>query len=117
MELGSATLSVASPAVETTVAVVEARYVLVIPGVNAPNCAGAPSNRLNVAATEPPTVPGVSTCGINRSDFTADTLPLKSTAIHFNVVSAGRSSGSGSARARVGFHSVDAVVGVEPSVV
>ena len=36
-EVGSATLSSASPAVEMTFAVVEARYVLVMPGVNAPN--------------------------------------------------------------------------------
>src|SRR4051812_28646962 len=40
--LGSATLSVASPAVEMTVAVVDAVYSLARPGVNAPNCAGVP---------------------------------------------------------------------------
>ena len=48
---------------------------------------------------------------------TADRLPLKSCAIHFSVVLALTVIGSGSARARGGFHSVEAVVGVEPSVV
>ena len=39
-ELGSDTLSSASPAVEITFAACEAKYVLATPGVNAPNCAG-----------------------------------------------------------------------------
>ena len=47
----------------------------------------------------------------------AETLPLKSFAIQESFVPGARSSGSGSARARGGTHSVEAVVGVEPSVV
>ena len=50
-------------------------YSCATPGVNAPNCAGAPSVRASVAGTLPPTVPGVSvrpsTC-----DLAAETLPL-----------------------------------------
>ena len=53
----SVTDSVASPAVEMTVAVVLASYVLSMPGVNAPNAAGAPSDSDSVAGTVPPTVP------------------------------------------------------------
>ena len=52
----------------------------------------------------------------NALDCTADVLPLKSTAIHFSVLR--RRSiviGSGFSRGRFGFHSVEAVVGVEPS--
>src|SRR3954451_8698058 len=56
--LGSATLSSASPAVETTEAVPAAVYVLAAPGVNAPNAGAAePSVRPRVAETEPPAVP------------------------------------------------------------
>ena len=45
-------------------------------------------------------------------------LPLKSVAIHFSVRRPEPiETGSGSARARGGFHSVEAVVGVEPSIV
>src|SRR3954447_19044101 len=50
----SATLRSASPAVEMTLAVVADSYVLVTPGVKAPNEAGVPSVRLNVAGTVPP---------------------------------------------------------------
>src|SRR5690242_5067474 len=53
--LGSATDSVASPAVEITVAVVEAVYSLATPGVNGPKFAGAPIVSASVAGTEPPT--------------------------------------------------------------
>src|SRR4051795_8657994 len=55
--LGSATVSVASPAVLTTVAVVEALYSLATPGVKAPNCTGGPSVSDSVAGTVPPTSP------------------------------------------------------------
>ncbi len=48
-------------------------------------------------------------------DWTAEVLPLKSTAIHFSVESSRMRTGSGSSRGRFGFHSVDDVVGVEPS--
>ena len=65
-ELGSATLSSASPAVEITVAVVDASYVLATPGVNAPNVAGAPSVSDSVAGTVP--VTGAVTGGDDRVD-------------------------------------------------
>jgi hypothetical protein len=57
--LGSATERVASPAVEMTVASVDAVYSFATPGANAPNEAGAPSASDSVAGTEPPTVPSV----------------------------------------------------------
>ena len=57
-EHGSDTLSSASPAVEMTFAVVEAKYVFARPGVNAPNDAAGPSVSDSVAGTVPPTVPG-----------------------------------------------------------
>jgi hypothetical protein len=93
------------------------RYVRPTPGVNSPKLAGPPSVSDSVGGTVPLTVPGASTCGMNVCDLTSDVLPLKSCAIHLSVVPAGSWSGSGSARARVDFHSVEAVVGVEPSVV
>src|SRR3954447_12833788 len=46
--LGSATLSVASAAVETTLAVVADSYVFAMPGVNGANVAGAPIVRPRV---------------------------------------------------------------------
>ena len=48
------TVSVASPAVEITFAVVVAVYSFATPGVNAPNVAGAPSVSASVAGTVPP---------------------------------------------------------------
>ena len=56
--LGSVADSVASPAVEITLAVVLALYVRATPGVNAPKLAGAPSVSDSVAGTVPPTSPG-----------------------------------------------------------
>src|SRR3954452_23451875 len=53
----------------------------------------------------------------NVFDCTAERLPLKSWAIHFSVALCPIEIGSGSARARLGFHSVEFTVGVEPSVV
>src|SRR4051794_35817468 len=50
-EDGSDTLNSASPAVEVTTPVVEAKYVCRTPGVNAPNCAGAPSDSESVGGT------------------------------------------------------------------
>jgi hypothetical protein len=50
---GSETLSVASPAVDVTVAVVEAVYVRVTPGSNAPKLAAGPSVSARVAGTTP----------------------------------------------------------------
>ena len=60
---------------------------------------------------------GLSVSIMNVLDFTAEVLPLKSLAIHLSVASSVIEIGSGSARARFGFHSVEAVVGVEPSIV
>ena len=58
-----------------------------MPGVNAPNAGGAPSVRASVAPTVPPTPPGVSVRPTpNVLDWTADTLPLMSTASHLTVV-------------------------------
>ena len=57
--LGSATDSVASPAVLTTFAVVLASYSRATPGVKAPNVAGAPSVSASVGGTVPPTPPCV----------------------------------------------------------
>ena len=51
--LGSETLSVASPALEITFAVVEAVYSRSTPAVNAPNVAGGPSVSESVAGTVP----------------------------------------------------------------
>src|ERR1044072_4823382 len=57
---GSLTLSVASPAVEMTLAFVVAVYSRSTPGVKAPNDAGAPSVSASVAGTVPPTPPSVA---------------------------------------------------------
>src|SRR3954454_15760615 len=57
---GSETLSAASPAVEVTVAVVEAAYSFATPGVNTPKRAGAPSVSESVAGTVPPTSASVA---------------------------------------------------------
>ena len=48
-------LSAASPAVDVTVAVVDAVYSFATPGVNGPNDAGPPSVSDSVAGTVPPT--------------------------------------------------------------
>src|SRR3954470_2187435 len=72
VEDGSATLSVASPAVEMTLAVVAAVYVLATPGVKGPKGAGVPSERASVAGTLPPAPPGVLT------DWTVTPLPANS---------------------------------------
>src|SRR5215207_936445 len=53
-------LSAASPAVEVTVAVLEAVYSCATPGVNEPNEAGAPSVSDNVAGTAPPAEPSTT---------------------------------------------------------
>src|SRR3954452_21606742 len=55
--LGSDTESAASPAVEMTLAGVDAVYSCATPGVNAPNEAAGPSVSDSVAGTLPPTVP------------------------------------------------------------
>src|SRR4051794_12979378 len=82
-EDGSATLKSASPAVESTVALVDARYVFVMPGVNAPNEAGAPSVSDSVAGTLPPTgwSPPTSTLNVRVA-----TLPLASVAVQVTTV-------------------------------
>src|SRR4051812_40387321 len=55
--LGSDQLSAASPAEEMTLAVVEAVYVRVTPGVNEPSWMAGPSVRASVAGTVPLTPP------------------------------------------------------------
>src|SRR5690349_4538290 len=59
-EDASATLSVASPAVEMTLAEEVAVYVLATPGVNAPNAGALPSDSESVAGTVPPVLVGTS---------------------------------------------------------
>src|SRR4051794_5688212 len=54
---GSETVSAASPAVDVTVAVVEAVYSLSAPGLKAPKLACAPRVSESVAGTVPPTPP------------------------------------------------------------
>ena len=117
VELGSATLSSASPADEITFAVVEACTSSSTPGVNAPNWAGGAERQRQRGRHGAADGAGRARSSPNACDLTAEMLPLKSVAIHFSVVPGRSSSGSGSARARGGFHSVDAVVGVEPSIV
>src|SRR4051812_24034964 len=78
VEDGSATLSVASPAVEMTLAVVLAVYVLATPGVKAPKAAGVPSDSDSVAGTVPPAPPGVLT------DWTVTPLPPNSAQFRLN---------------------------------
>src|SRR3954454_7081143 len=87
-ELGSATLSVASPAVEMTVAVVDARYGFVMPGVKTPNCTGAPSVSDSVAPTLPPTVPLTGTRRLTTTlkVLTCETLPFASLARQLTTV-------------------------------
>src|SRR6478735_1645368 len=70
---GSLVVSVASPAVEVTVAVVDAVYSRSTPGVNTPNEAGAPSVSAKVAGTEPPTVPSVWVAYSRASVYPAGT--------------------------------------------
>src|SRR5262245_26559342 len=65
-------LSVASPALEITLAVVDAVYVLATPGVNAPNVAGAPSDSDSVGATVAPVSPFADV------DWTVTPLPPNS---------------------------------------
>src|SRR3954454_5910807 len=67
-EDGSATLSNASPAVEVTVAGVDAKYVFVTPGVKAPNAPGAPRESESFAGTLPPTVPSPEVALIGTSN-------------------------------------------------
>ena len=54
-ELGSATLSAASPADEMTLAVVDAVYVFATPGVNGPKRRRRAERQASVCGTEPPT--------------------------------------------------------------
>ena len=54
LSVASDALRAASPAVDVTVAVVDAVYSFATPGVNGPNDAGAPSVSARVAGTVPP---------------------------------------------------------------
>ena len=78
--LGSATLSVASPAVEITLAVVLAVYVAATPGMNAPNEAGAPSVSASVAVTWPDdrAVVALDRTLVGRRSRSARTSPRRS---------------------------------------
>ena len=119
-ELGSATVSVASPAVDVTVASVMAEYSLATPGMNGAKEAGAPSVSVSVAGTLPPTVPVSSSAATSRRwDLTADWLPLTSTANHLTVYAPGVLSvrTSPMERARWLLYVFEFSVGVEPSVV
>src|SRR5689334_19028062 len=79
---GSETDRVASPAVEMTLAFDVAVYSFATPGVNAPNEAGAPSVRLSVAGTVPPTgAVGASTSLMSAWLTSKNTLPIASTLI------------------------------------
>src|SRR3954451_17256497 len=60
------TLNAASPAVDVTVAVVDAVYSFSTPGVNGPNDAGGPTVRASVGGTVPPTSTG--TAGVTRTE-------------------------------------------------
>ena len=116
--LGSATLSVASPAVEMTVAVVLAVYVLGDAGRERAERAPArpSSGRASPGRCRRP----CRACRSGRApgDLTADVLPLKSVRDPLERRARARGpAASGSSRGRFGFHSVEAVVGVEPSVV
>src|SRR5690349_22825467 len=71
-------LRVASPAVEITLAVVEAVYVLPTPGVNGPNVAGVPRLSASVAGTVPPASPGALV------DWTVTPLPPNSAQLRLN---------------------------------
>ena len=95
-------------------------YSRATPGVNGANVAGAPSVSASVAGTMPPTVPVSSSAATSRRwDFTADWLPLTSTANHLTVYAPGVLSvrTSPMERARWLLYFGDASVGVEPSVV
>ena len=76
---GSLTVSVASPAVLVTVAVVLALYSRAIPGTNAPNVGGDPSVNASVAGTAPPTV--VCVCEIGSAGSSSQVIALASAAL------------------------------------
>src|SRR3954447_1673208 len=75
---GSFTDSVASPAVEVTVEVIDASYSFAAPGVNAPRDAGAPSVSDSVAGTVPPTPPGTSSTTLSAGAVVGASWPLPS---------------------------------------
>src|SRR3954447_3031297 len=84
--LGSEIDSVASPAVEITLAVVPAVYGLATPGVNGANDAGAPSESDRVAGTEPEAPPSASSAATSRRWVcTGSTLPAMSCEVHLIV--------------------------------
>ncbi len=89
---GSLTESVASPAVEVTVASVVAVYSFATPGVNAPNDAGPLRLSASVAGTVPPTVPGVSVTApiVNETDLVA-VVPAAFVPRYSTVCAPGRS--------------------------
>src|SRR4051794_31593061 len=68
---GSLTVRAASPAVDTTFAVVDAVYSRVTPGVNAPNEAAGPSVSASVAGTVPATPPPAARASFALKNWTA----------------------------------------------
>src|SRR6476661_7141485 len=70
------TLSAASPAVEFTLALVEASYVRSAPGTNAPKEAAAPSVSDSVGGTDPPTVPLVEVANGSLGATDGSTCPF-----------------------------------------
>src|SRR6478752_6294250 len=80
-------VSVASPAVEMTLAVVDASYVRSTPGTNAPNVAGVPSVSASVAGTEPPASPVAWVMNVTSTSKDFDVaLPLASVDVHVTCV-------------------------------
>ena len=93
----------------------DAVYVRATPGTNAPKLAW-PIVSDSVAGTVPPDGAGLLRLPEHRR-LHGGRVALEVGAIHFSVTPGAATTGSGSARARGGLYSVDAVVGVEPSVV
>src|SRR4051794_26197848 len=84
---GSLTVSVASPAVLITFALVPATYSRSTPGANAPKLADAPSVRLSVGATLPPTEPVAGTISVTvTAKLPVLVLPAASVAVQVTVL-------------------------------
>ncbi len=91
----SATLSVASPAVEMTLAVVADSYVRATPGVNGWKAAAVPRVSASVAGTVPVALPSTGAdvhvvtwswlCGLARSSFGRRSAEAISPAVRWSV--------------------------------
>src|SRR4051794_9807442 len=82
---GSLTESVASPAVEMTLALVPVTYSRSTPGWKAPKLGAAPSVRLSVAGTVPPTPPFTAATRVTVKLAVA-ALPAASVAVQLTTV-------------------------------